>query len=106
MNNADKVPQVAIVFNNCAERLALWEWRLYCQDYIYILTLVGNPFSLLDSLWSGAQSHEIAFDNVLGAIGVEPKREGSGEVVRVDDVVTALDGTAGFVHTDCLSKRR
>lgn len=68
-------------------------------------TLVRNPFTLLNSLGSSAESHEISLDDVLGILSIEPEGKRSRQVVSRDEVV-AGHGTTGFIHADGLGKRR
>lgn len=35
-------------------------------------TLMSNPLALLDGLWTGAEGHKVALDNMLGVGRVEP----------------------------------
>jgi len=83
MKHPDKIPEVAIMLNN----------------------LVRNPFTLLNSLGSSAEGHEISLDDVLGILGIEPEGERSRQVISRDEVV-AGHGTTGFIHADGLGERR
>lgn len=40
-----------------------------------------DPLALLDRLWPCTQGHEVALDNVLAIVGVEPDRHGPRQVV-------------------------
>lgn len=42
---------------------------------------MGNPLSLLNRLWPGAQGHEVALHDVLGVVGVEPQGQRTGQLV-------------------------
>lgn len=67
---------------------------------------MGDPLALLYSLGAGTESHEVASDDVLGVLAIDPERKGPRQVVRTDDVVPAGNGAAGFVHADGLGERR
>lgn len=56
---------------------------------IGIHTLVSNPLSLLHSLRPSTQGHEVALDNVLGIVGVEPERQRARKVIGLEKVLAA-----------------
>lgn len=64
MDNAYKVPEVAIMLND----------------------LMCDPFTLLYGLWSSRQCHEVAFDDVLGVGIIQPDGLGAGKVVEGESV--------------------
>lgn len=67
---------------------------------------MSDPLALLHGLWPRAQSHEVASDDMLGVLAVDPEGEGPRQVVGADDVVAARHDAAGFVHADGLGERR
>lgn len=84
MDDADKVPEIAVMFDD----------------------LMRDPLALLNRLWPSAEGHKVALDNVLDILSVDPEGEGSREVVRVDDVVATRHDAARLVHADGLGERR
>lgn len=68
-------------------------------------TLVRNPFTLLNSLGSSAEGHEVPLDDVLGILSIEPEGKRSRQVVSRDEVVGS-HGATRVIHADGLSKRR
>lgn len=64
------------------------------------LTLMRNPFGLLDCLGLGAQRHEVALDDVLRVGRVEPQGQRPREAVGAEDLL------AGSRHADGLRERR
>lgn len=61
------------------------------------LTLMCNPFSLLNSLWTSRQSHKIALDDVLGIGVIQPERLRPWEVVAKESII-ALETIRGIVQ--------
>lgn len=86
VDHTHKVPQVAVVLHNYELRLALAIHEGDCKKFH---TLVGNPLALFDSLWSGTQGHEVALDNVLGIVGIEPQRQRAREVIGLENILAA-----------------
>lgn len=72
MNNANEVPENAIVLNN----------------------LVCNPLSLLNGFWSSGQGHEVAFDDVLSVGIIQPQGSRTRKVVDSEGII-AVGKTAG-----------
>lgn len=67
-------------------------------------TLMSSPLSLLHRLGTGTESHEVALDDMLRILRVEPQRERAREMVRGDDLVAGPVGC--LFHTDRLCQRR
>lgn len=68
-------------------------------------TLVSDPLSLLNGLWSRTQGHEIALDNVLGVVWVEPQRHGPWEVILFEGIITTGHQAALLIHCYRLRQR-
>lgn len=79
-------------------RYPAWAWVLH--------TLVGDPLSLLNGLWSGTQGHEVALDNMLGIVWVEPQRNGPREMLLFEAIKTTSHQATLLVHSNRLRKRR
>lgn len=104
MNDADKVPQVPVMLNNLSERSVV---MLDSSHDIGIShTLMGNPLSLLDRLWPGAQRHEVALDDMLGVVGIQPQRQRAWEVICLEDILTTSHHATLHVHANSLGQRR
>jgi hypothetical protein len=102
MYNANEIPEITIVFHDCV-RVSQQQNK---DTGLGEVALMGDPFALLDSLWSSAKSHEISFDNMLGIGRVEPKRQRSRKVIRIKDLVASWHDAARVIHADGLCKRR
>lgn len=74
MDHADKVPEIAIMFNHCVVGLA------YLQSFGFgsaerdgrQVTLMRYPLARFNSLGPRTQRHEVALDDMLGVFGVQP----------------------------------
>jgi hypothetical protein len=47
------------------------------------LTLVGNPFAVLNRLWPSANGEKVSFHNLLSMCWAKPERQGTGKMVRM-----------------------
>ena len=82
MNDADKVPQVAIMLDDCMRTVLKIQTIAICRvgkrgprplAPKAKLTLMGYPLSLLNRLGAGTERHKVSFDNVLGTVPVQPR---------------------------------
>jgi hypothetical protein len=83
VQDADKVPEIAVVLDN----------------------LMSDPLALFNGFWACTQCHKVTLDNVFGILGVEPQRKRTRKVIGRDKIVTA-HGAAGIVHANSLRERR
>lgn len=49
---------------------------------------MSNPFTGIDRLGSGTQSHEISLDNVLGVGRIQPHGHRTRQVIRVENLIS------------------
>lgn len=84
----------------CPAKIGFPAWAWVSQ------TLVSNPLSLLNSLWSGTQGHEVALDNMLGIIWVEPQRHRPWEMILFESIITTAYQAALLIHGNGLRQRR
>lgn len=66
---------------------------------------MSDPLSLLNGLWSGTQGHEVALDNMLGIIWIEPQRHGPWKMILFEGIITTGHQAALLVHGNRLRQR-
>lgn len=103
MHDAYKVPQVAVLLDDLVSASEPCQGQEAGKGKP---TLVSDPFALFHRLGPRAERHEIAFDNVLYIMAINPEGKRPRQVVRVDDVVPGGNGATRFVHADGLGQRR
>lgn len=80
------------------------EYPFSCLDW-KSQTLMSDPLPLLNGLRSSAQGHEVALDDMLGIVRVQPERHGPREMIRFEGIMTTGHQTALLVHRNRLRQR-
>lgn len=81
MHNSYKVPEVSVVLDDWVAVLAHSGRERQTKLQGARLTLMSHPFALFDRLGPSTQCHEIAFDNVLDVLRIQPEGYRAGEVI-------------------------
>lgn len=81
----------------CPARIGIPAWVSH--------TLVSDPLSLLNGLWPRTQGHEVALDDMLGVVRVEPQRHRPGEMILFESIIATGHQAALLIHGNCLRQR-
>lgn len=71
VDDSHEIPQISVVLNDYTGLVS--GQRVQGHLTVDALTLMSNPFSLVDSLGARTQCHKVAFDNVLRVTGIQPQ---------------------------------